>query len=209
MIPDQRENQLELFDPSGQSAVPPRKPLAGPLQVVLRHDQLLLVSIGTVIGLTVVFALGVERGKELVRSERAFFARQQQRSALQPPTAGAGAAPSGLAADAPIASSVKTDAAAEHTAAPVAPVTAPKAPKEPTKLAASKSRYAVQVVTYSRPHLAKREMDRLHSEGERAFLVLREGRTTVYVGPFPTKGNASQRLTALKPRYQDCFVRSL
>ena len=67
----------------------------------------------------------------------------------------------------------------------------------------------MQVVTFSRPHLAKQEMERLHARGERAFLVMRDGRTVVYVGPFPSKTNASQKVASLRTLYQDCFVRTL
>ena len=52
-------------------------------------------------------------------------------------------------------------------------------------------------------------MDRLRATGEKAFLVMREGRTMVYVGPFPSKMNASEKVVSLRPRYQDCFVRPL
>ncbi len=203
MVPEQTENQLELFDAASQSTGRPSRLPTGPLRVVLRHDQFLLVSIGIVIGLTVIFAFGVERGKELVRSERAFLPRPQQLPVVQGPAATT-AEPVTSGSGAPVASAVKGEGS-EKRSAPAAP----KAPKEPTKLAAGKGHYAIQVVSYSRPMLAKQEMDRLRSRGERAFLVMRDGRTTVYVGPFPSKGNASQRLTMLKPRYQDCFVRSL
>ncbi len=36
----------------------------------LRYDQLILVGVAGVIGVTVVFAFGVERGKQLARAEQ-------------------------------------------------------------------------------------------------------------------------------------------
>lgn len=73
----------------------------------------------------------------------------------------------------------------------------------------STSRYAVQLASYSQPQLAKRALAQLQAKGERAFLIMREGRTIVYVGPFPSKGHASEKVADLKVHYQDCFVRSL
>jgi cell division septation protein DedD len=52
-------------------------------------------------------------------------------------------------------------------------------------------------------------MDRLKARGEPAFLVMREGRTSVYVGPFGSRDNASQKIAGLRTEYQDCFVKTL
>ena len=52
-------------------------------------------------------------------------------------------------------------------------------------------------------------LDRLRSGGEAAFIVIRESRTVVYVGPFPSKDNANAKLASLKSKYQGCFIRTL
>ena len=180
----------------------------------LRYDQLVLSCMAGLIGLTVVFAGGVERGKQLARVERPLLARQPAASS-KPATS---EAVETKATDQAVSSTpIEKPEKAEQKNAPVQ--TAPKK-REPTKLAsaappsspgrqAGKSRYAIQVVTYSRLQLARQELERLQARGERAFLVIRDGRTTVYVGPFPSKGNASEKLTTLKTRYQDCFLRTL
>ena len=94
---------------------------------------------------------------------------------------------------------------------PAAPAQAPVKPKAtPTKLAAdAPSRFAVQVMTARQMQLAKAELGRLQARGEKAFLVTRDGHTKVCVGPFVSKMNAVEKLTQLKMRYQDCFVRTL
>ena len=206
------EGQLELFDLASQPIPRVRPEHVGRFLLQLRYDQLVVGSIACVLGLTVVFAGGVERGKQLVRSERAILAREQ-------------AADQAL----PVAPTTKQETAekidnAEKKSAPP-PALTPKV-KKPTKLVsepsksnaaqaratvrpAGRSRYAVQVVTFSRPQLAKQELDRLQARGERAFLVMQDGRTIVYVGPFPSRDHASQKLTTLKMRYQDCFLRTL
>ncbi len=191
MVPDNREHQLELFDLSNQPVARLQRETFGRLLIHLRYDQLVLGGIATLLGVTVVFACGVERGKQLVRGERMMVARQQ-----------------------PAASDQKTAPAAPEQKAAVEPHKAekktPSTPEAPAKATGKgASRYAVQVVTYSRPTLAKREMERLKARGERVFLVMRDGRTMVYVGPFPSKVNASEKLTSLRPHYQDCFIKPL
>jgi len=57
--------------------------------------------------------------------------------------------------------------------------------------------------------LAKQDLERLKARGEPVFLVMRDGRTSVYVGPFPSKQNASKKLAMLKAQYQGCFVKHL
>jgi cell division septation protein DedD len=184
--------------------------MLGRVLLQLRHDQLVLAAMAGVIGLTIIFATGVERGKQLARSERAILTRQQA------------APPAPQAAPAAVVERVKRPAT-QVSAAAQAPMAAPttkaataagqvpaqKKP-EPAKTPKGKSRYAVQVVTFSRPLLAKKEMDRLRAKGERAFLIIRDGgRTVVYVGPFPSKGNAVEKVSSLKIQYRDCFVKTL
>ncbi len=228
MTPVNPEGQLELFDLASQPAPRLRPEHVGRFLLQLRYDQLAVGCIACVLGLTVIFACGVERGKQLVRSERAMLAREQT-GGWQPKRRVA-ATPS-EADQVPAVTPVlkqetaeKIDGAEKKSTPP--PALTPNKVKKPSKLASetpkptavrkqstvrqvSRSRYAIQVVTYSEPHLAKQELDRLQARGERAFLIMREGRTNVYVGPFPSRDNASQKLTMLKTRYQDCFLRTL
>ena len=207
-----QENQLELFDVTRQSAPRPQRETLGRFLLQLRYDQLMLAGMTGLIGLTVVFASGVERGKQLVRLERAMLARQErlQPAAPQRSTSSAVTPSSDNAPSAPVAPMTKSKPSSAPAMAPrVKPATKLASEMTPTPSKAGASRYAVQVVTYSRPHLAKQELDRLHARGESAFLVIRDGRTAVYVGPFPSRGNASEKVAMLKAKYQDCFVRSL
>ena len=189
MAPVSEENQLELFNLTSQAAPRPHREFVGHVRLQLRYDQLVLTGVAGIIGLTVIFACGVERGKQLVRYEgRATSALESPPGIPPVPTA---PMTTGLTPQRVPASSI-----------------APKA-KTPGRPATLRSRYAVQVVTFSRPQLAKQELERLQSRGERAFLVAREGRTAVYVGPFPSKSHASEKVSTLKTRYQDCFVKVL
>jgi len=218
MASESREGQLELFDLSNQPVARLQRETLGRWLIQLRYDQMVLGGIATLLGITVVFACGVERGKQLVRSERMMIARQQV--AAEPAAAPRARAPAASSQQA--APSAKPEAVAKPQSAEKPPpaTSAPSAPakaKEPSKVASAgakaassvSSRYAVQVVTYSQPTLAKREMDRLQARGERAFLLMRNGRTMVYVGPFPSKVNASEKLVSLRSHYRDCFIKPL
>ena len=216
MGPD-HENQLELFELTRQSAPrpTPHRNALGRILLQVRHDQLVLAAVAGIIALTVIFASGVERGKQLARTERAILSRQQF-SEIPVQRPGMPGAPASRSAE-----SIPQTAVAPSSAAPAAPavlapvkppsaVPAPVEKNPPAKVKAGKSRYAVQVVTFSQPQLAKREMDRLRSSGERAFLVIRDGgRTIVYVGPFPARENAVEKVSTLKLKYRDCFVKTL
>lgn len=203
------ENQLELFDLANQPTVKVRRESFGRFLVHLRYDQAILLSIGGLLSLTVIFACGVERGKLLVRSEQLRIARQMPVQS---------AASSG-------SKEPKAPEAGKQTSAPKADAEAPvrseaetstpklKQAKQKVKVAESpslsKSRYAIQVVTFARAQSAKEELDRLRVGGQPAFIVIREGRTIVYVGPFPSKDNATDKLASLKSKYQGCFIRTL
>lgn len=205
MVPENREKQLELFQGASPAVRRPAREAWGPVWLPLRYDQVVLIGIGGLLGLTVVFAVGVERGKELVRGEHAMLARQQT---TPPAVLTTAKPPATTVAAKPETRTASTKVETKATPPPATPVMAPK-PKTRTKLASGSSRYAVQVVTYSQLRLAKQEMDRLRARGEQAFLVMRDGRTIVYVGPFPSRNHASEKVITLKPRYGDCFVRTL
>ncbi len=196
------EGQLEFFDLNNPSSPRPPREHVGRMRLQLRYDQLALCTIASLIGVAIVFACGVERGKQLVRSERSILARQPSQSA---PAASA----SPVEAVSRQISAVKSSAKTEEPENKSRLVPTPVPKKSPSKLASSKLRYAIQLVTFSRPQLAKQEMERLKTRGERVFLVMREGRTTVYAGPFPSKVNAKERLVMLRTHYQDCFMKIL
>lgn len=206
------ESQLELFDVTSQPTRRPVRASASELQLALRYDQLVVAGMAAVIGLTIIFAGGVERGKQLARTERALLVREEPH--VQAPSDAGGGRTTKPTASPAGAQEGATGLPAGLHKKPAPPAAGPQL-KPRTRLAleeasgASERRYAIQVVTYSRPELARRELGRLQARGERAFLVMRDGRTVVYVGPFPSKGNAKDKLVTLKSRYQDCFVKTL
>ena len=195
-MPNMNSEQLELFELSNQKP-DVRRPMWGRLNLQMRYDQIVLLSIAGLLGLALVFACGVERGKQLVRSERPLLTHKDIE-----PSQGQTLSQSSNR----VILSTPAPAAKDLAPAPTAPVDT----KEPGKVAASKKlRYAIQLATYSRLVLAKQELERLQARGEQAFLLMRNGLTSVNVGPFTTKANAKEKLADLKGHYQDCFMRTL
>ena len=194
--------QFELFEGLPQDAPRPRPVFhIGTLSV--RYDHVVLVALMGLVASSVVFAVGVERGKRLARVERPLLA-----------------APAGPAAKATNAASPSksTSATASETAesgeAKAAPAqkalpTPSKPRKTPIKVADRGAKFAIQVSAYRQGIRAQEELQRLQQGGERAFLLKKSDRIVVLVGPFPSKAHASSKLANLKTRYQDCFVKSL
>lgn len=197
------DRQLELFDAPGQPSR--RRGAALPFANFTVHaDHLVLLVIAGLICTSVVFALGVERGKRLALSDTSS-------SDLR-------AAVTGSPASRPLEIKTKT-AGSSPPATTVPPQTAPvpmktPAPKKTLKtpvrvVSDAPGSFAIQVVSYRNPALAQQELQRLRQQGEQAFLVRRTDRTLLCVGPFLTKARAGEKLASLRQRYQDCFVRSL
>lgn len=177
------DSQLEFFDVPATTA-PRSNRMVGMGRVVLRYDHAVLCGMVALIGVAVVFGLGVERGKMIARADHLMLG----------PQFGAVSEPS----------------------IPMKPITPPPppapniSPPAAPKAVAGKSKFAIQVVTYSKTTLARQELTRLLGRGEEAFLIDRgDGRMVLCVGPFSTREKASVRLSRLKQRYQDCFIRTL
>lgn len=190
-VPD----QLELFDIL-QPPAPQRKQALGVLQVHLRHDQAIISGIAALIGLTVVFAMGVERGKQIVRVDREGGAHAVSIQAVS-------------ASETSLEGTPETAHADRTPVKRIEPAVSP-VQKQAVPIELTPSGYAVQVVTYTRKQLAQTEMKRLEQDGEDAFIrEYSSGHAVLYVGPFVRKDVAKEKSVALKSRYHDCFVKTL
>lgn len=200
--------QLEFFD-LPKSTAPRQK--RGPIgNVQLRHDHAVLMTILCLIGLSVVFAMGVQRGKVMARAEQPL--RIPSASALHAsadrPAEPARLGPQETTAQKRQGALTDKSQPAQKTALSSEPSKTPRK-AEKSVVQSSGGRFAIQVVTFSQPKRAHQELQRLKQQGEPAFLVMKQGKTALLVGPFPTRANASAKLASLKPKYQDCFLRSL
>ena len=183
------DEQLQLFDVPAHPAHR-RRGFTSVGQATLRHDHAVLLAMTALIIASVVFAFGVERGKRLARTEQS----ASMAEALPAPEPVTNSQP----VAAPMAPAVK----------PVPSKPAKLAPKA-SKLASKESNFAVQVVSYSQARFAQQELQQLQRQGEKAFLMQQQGRTTLLIGPFPTKAHAVDKLLTLRQRYQGCFIRAL
>lgn len=196
------DTQLEWFDlPAEPAARRPRQAwwVIEPLR--LRADHAVLGLIMMLVSGSVVFAVGVERGKSVARIER----RLDTMASVEQVAPAPKMPPSALERKSPPVAPAKMSNP---------PATAPKAVpgmKKPAKSVAQgpDSKFAVQVVSYSQPKLAQRELQRLQQRGEDAFLIMVKDRTVLMVGPYASRDRASAKLSSLRQHYRDCFVRTL
>lgn len=200
--------QLQLFETPAPWTI--RRTMVPARRLEIQQDHAILLSMVGLIGLAVIFAGGVERGKQLARVERALVAPSGPASSS---STSSGEEPRSVGRN----SSVSSDRVLESSGTPssVTERKTPPTPKRedgprgPKRVASTTSRFAVQVVSYSKPDLAMRELKRLQVHGESAFLVKKQDKVVLFVGPFTSRQRANNKLVGLKPRYRDCFVRSL
>ena len=198
--------QLEFFDLPAHKPPQRRSSWQAMGQLSLRYDHAVLALIGTLIGCSVVFAFGVERGKRLAQAEQNLL---ESIAATSAPISKS-ALPSAEMAAAPIVSgkSGKAASASDVKAFPTPKATSGKKLAQP-KAVASAPKFAVQLVSYRQQQLAQRELQRLKQRGEMVLLLTKQERVALVVGPFSTKAHAMEKLTQLKSHYQDCFIRVL
>ena len=180
--------------------------MAGVGNLRIRYDHAVLCGMVTLIGVAVVFGVGVERGKRLARSERMLVGPQLGAVPASPESAFSGSSVTPSAGSSADRKDAATSVLQKTTTSPAQEA----APKAPTKVVMGKSKYAIQVVTYSKMTLARQELKQLLGRGEQAFLIDRnDGRMVLCIGPFLTRAHASVRLSHVKQHYQDCFIRTL
>lgn len=144
-------------------------------------ENLLFIIIGFILVIAVSFSLGVEKGKKIVYKPRAQLSRAVVKKEIQK------------------AVEAKTEIKRVDQA-PVAKVEEKQQPQTAAK-------YTIQVVTHTKPDLAKKEMAFLSTEGYKAYLSVINGFYVVYVGSYDNKEEAALSLKKLQKRYKDCFVK--
>ena len=194
--------QLNLFELPAQPAPAPRG-IGRIRHMQLRSDHAVLLLILGLVGVSVIFAVGIERGKRFTKEEHALtgssVALGQEPVRAEAKTA---------LPQAPASTSTNSESRTS-VSAPASTPTPKERRTSPKKLVEQRGTFAIQVVSYSQPSLAQQELARLQQRGETAFLVQKDGRMVLFVGPFPTKSNASAKLADIRQRYRDCFIRSL
>ena len=157
----------------------------------VRLDQVLAGSMALMIGMAIVYGLGVESGRRTVRRE---------------PTT-----PKAVEIPAPLPSETKVLASevllvAETAPVSLAPLSSAKDSEKP------KGPYTIQMATYKDESIARKKIQALGGQGLNAFLVPSGSFFQVCVNGFEKRQQAAQSLLQLKSRGvvpKDAYVRMI
>lgn len=161
------------------------------LNIAISYEALIIILIGLILIISVIFSLGVERGRNLEFTEAPY-------KDAQPAT--------------------ETTAEEEEIQPLEKPVDIQKQPEakpkeqEIAKAVALESAYGekpftIQVATYKTRALADKESLRLKNIGYPSDVIKKKELFIVCVGSYAKKELAQQTLKDLKKMYKDCYVR--
>ncbi len=219
-----KEAQFEFFPNSGSSTDETNRPHFLAARLTLSVENLVILSIVSIMVLLFSFSLGVERGKMVASRETGQFSSDDKNIPA--------------VADAGMKSLVKSDGKAPEAKAAspqpmkaVLPVEKTKDKAAGTKVLAALSqdsgrdtgmtqalssakalgKYTVQIASYKSSKGAQKEAEALKQKGYRDVFVMPKGSHVILcVGNFQNREEADQfGKKKLKSRYQDLRVRSL
>jgi len=150
------------------------------LNISVSYEVLIIVLIGAVLAVSVVFSLGVERGRNLSGKDIAI-------EEIETP-----------ATVEPVSVQV---AEAPEPATQAAPVNV-----EPPKPAAQKP-YTIQVASNKAKDMADKELSRLRSAGYSAEVIKKGNYFILCVGSFESKDSAKKVLSEMQKKYKGCYTR--
>ncbi len=202
MIPANLQKQQELFEEfvirekrKGRflGAFRFKKPLFPQhrLNIAISYEALIIGLIGLVLTASVVFSLGVERGRNLE-----FVELPLKDKGLQPVTETkineVQVQPAEKASEGQKQPEVKPKEQEIEKTVPVAPIEKP---------------FTIQVATFKTRTLAERESSRLKNIGYSSDVLKKKEFFIVCVGAYAKKELAQQTLRDLKRIYKDCYLR--
>lgn len=147
------------------------------LSLSLSYEALIIILIGVVLMASIIFSLGVERGRSLNSGD--------------------------VESPAPIQPVVAVPAPAE----PVTPVTAEAPKPLPKAAPTADKPYTIQVASYRTRDLAEKEISRIKATGYSADIIKKGDYFILCVGSFATKDASKQALAAMGKRYKGCLIR--
>ncbi|MFH1856965.1 MAG: SPOR domain-containing protein [Candidatus Omnitrophota bacterium] len=196
MFSDKEQKQLEFFeelskDISSKKFRGFKFPVTGDEKIILKvsYEKMILAVIAFVLVLTLVFSLGVERGRNskqplLVQQKEIF---EETESVAEPP--------------------VKEVNNVVHL--PAVEKEASQKSRETKKNDAKKTFYTVQVVAYKNASKAKEEKKNIEKSGVKSFIIKGENYFLVCAGDFNEIDSAKKQVMMLKKTYRDCFVKKV
>jgi cell division septation protein DedD len=199
---DATEGQKELFD----DFEPPKRTFPklgrlfqkGDFAVTLNSEKLIFLSIAMVMAMVIVFALGVEKGREERLATKAMEASAKA-AVTQPKPA----------TQVKTAINVLPKNIAVAPAMPARPVTPAAKAAEPVRMPAtldSGKPYTIVAVTFRRKDTALSKAERLKREGLAAFVKESEEFFVVCVGAYASKDAAKSCLSKVKKYYGDAYI---
>lgn len=205
-----QENQQELFGSFSADSPRPERIASiakthKPILITTTIEQILLVTIVSILGLCFIFFLGVLRGKSLSSEEGASWSQP----VVKPK-------PKLVATPVLAASAVKPAPAINKAKPPIPAVsTTPSAPAAVSKSvnsspAAAKNAnkpYTIQLVTTKKKAYADSEVDVLRKAGYYTMIIPSGEYYQVCVGFYANKAEAKKDLAFFNGKYRGCYLR--
>ncbi len=151
------------------------------LNISVSYEVLIIALIGAVLAVSVVFSLGVERGRGLSGKD--------------------------IAIEEPVMPETVEPVSVQVAEAPEPVVPAVPVAVETPKPAAGSSSYTIQVASYKAKDMADKELSRLKSAGYSAEVIKKGSYYILCVGSFENKSSANKTLAEMKKKYKGCYTR--
>ena len=155
----------------------------------LSFEKLLFISMIAIVALVLVFAIGVERGKQL----KIPIPEVRLVTPLVTPPESEPQRTETISPKPPVAAML------EETKPAVASVS-----KKPTLLTQG---YTLQIVTYRDKRSAEKIVSELRSKGYDSFVAPKGNFLAICIGKYPSLEDASKIAKSFRKQYPDCFVR--
>jgi len=186
---EKRQVQKELFEEFGS---PEKRRYSKNLfenrskrTITLLYEHIAFIAIGLIVFSIIVFSLGVERGKS-VRSKRVSFAEDAKKDTDKIVLSKTGE----HAEDAVVEKESEDESLPEYEEKPL-------------------PGYTVQVASYTSESFAKGRVDKLKSEGYKAFALHKGSYYIMCIGKFSDKEDAGSEMKRLRKQYSDCLIRKI
>jgi cell division septation protein DedD len=229
-----REDQIELFSSAHSLAVDAKRPRVLAAQLVLSSENLVILTICSILVIIFAFSLGVERGKKVALNTTSVLStaaadereadlpvkKETPASEVTKSPVSADMAKTGMFGFLPKFAKAedKTDVASvtkKQTAPEVvksvkvdSKAIAKAISSDVAKVAATG--FTVQVASYKSERFAQKEADALKKKGYSDVYVMNKGKFVILcVGKFTSKDGADKLTKKLRNNYQDPVVRRL
>ncbi|KPK96578.1 MAG: hypothetical protein AMJ95_13425 [Omnitrophica WOR_2 bacterium SM23_72] len=160
---------------------------------VRSYEKAILVIIGMVAVSIISFGLGVEKGKRVTSVKFSPRLDMAKKPALPPVKVAPAEQPKPQVTGKPVA--------LPEGSAEVKEKSAPQFLEQ--------QGYVIQLASYQQRNFADREAEELKKKGFSPIILKKGVFTVLYVGNFPSKESASAKLSELRERYTDCYIKKL